>query len=141
MYIKKPKILYPKDKEFADKVISGMSKTQAAREVYPNVIGSNDKATKILNKDEVRAYIESQAYGAAQRITKMSCLSRNEMVKLAANKDILDRAGYKPQEAGVNINMPLYLPPELLEKYNLKQVTNEDRIRETVNNPKINETN
>jgi len=122
-------ILTPRDKAFADKVIGGMKKTQAAREVFPEITSSPAKGSQVLNKQVVRDYIESQAYGAATRITKMSCLSRNEMVKLAANKDILDRAGYKPQEAAVNINIPLYLPPELLEKYNLKQSTTEDNIR------------
>ena len=125
----KPELLKLKDKEFVDEYMSSKNQTRAAMKVF-DIPPEKSKyaavrAVKILDKPAVRKYLEDNAGGAAARIVKLSCRSHNDMVKLAANKDILDRAGFKPEEAGININMPLYLPPELLQKYNLdKQFDN-----------------
>lgn len=116
---KKPRILLPNEKKFADLVIATDRLKDSAAAVYPQLSNPSTKAQQLMNKDVVREYIQSQAMGAATRITKIAMKSRNLGVKLNANKDILDRAGYKPQEAQVNINMPLYLPLEIMEKYNL----------------------
>jgi len=43
----------------------------------------------------VREYIEDNAAGAMSRIVEMSIEAINETVRLNANKDILDRGGYK----------------------------------------------
>lgn len=118
---KKPPIaiLTPQDKVFADKFIeTGVIKTAAAI-AYPNEKWAAQRGSNALQKDPVRDYIQQAAMPAMTRIVKLSEKSRNEAVRLAANKDILDRAGYKPQEAQVNINMPFYLPAEVMDKYNL----------------------
>ena len=116
---KKPRILLPNEKKFADLVIATDRLKDSAAAVYPHLSNPSTKAGQLMNKDVVREYIQSQAMGAAERITKIAMKSKNLGVKLNANKDILDRAGYKPQEAQVNINMPLYLPLEIMEKYGL----------------------
>lgn len=113
----------PKEKEIADRVMAGQTMKQAAQEV----LGLKEASAKtmgsvIMNREQVQRYIESQAGGAAQRITTISKKSKNAMVQLAANKDILDRAGFKPQDQSITINAPLYLPPEVLEKYELAHV-------------------
>ena len=130
--MKKKKTITPLDKEFADKVLAGQKKTHAVKDVFgveSNVTAAN-KANAIMNKDEERKYIESQAGGAAERITDIAMNSENEMVKFNANKDILDRAGFKPQEAGVTINVPMYLPPEILEKYDLTEIKKYTTVKE-----------
>lgn len=120
------KTILPIDKKFADKYLETSSLKESALATY-NVLPEKAslKGHDIMKKQAVRDYIESQAMGAITRIVKLSCKSKNEMVKLSANKDILDRAGFKPQEAAININVPLYLPAEIMEKY---QLNNNDQI-------------
>ena len=55
-------------------------------------------ATENLKKPKVKQYLEDNAEGATLRIVELSKKAKNEAVKLNANKDILDRAGYKPIE-------------------------------------------
>ena len=118
------KILTPTDKVFADKYMETQKMRDSALAVFPNLTPTQatDKAQQLMKKDAVREYINNEAMGAMTRIVKMSRKSKNLNVRLAANKDIMDRAGYKPQEAQININMPLYLPAEVMEKYNLREV-------------------
>ena len=123
------KILFPTDKLFADKYIETQRLGMSALAVFPDLTPTQatTKAQGLIRKDAVREYINNQAMGAMTRIVKLSVKSKNLNVRLAANKDIMDRAGYKPQEAQININVPLYLPAEVMEKYNLRE---EEPIRE-----------
>ena len=93
-----PKVngITPKQKEFADGLLSGKDKGEAAIDAYD--IESENKmgvggaiATQNLKKLKVIEYVESQGYGAATRIVKLSKEAKNENVMLSANKDILDR--------------------------------------------------
>lgn len=128
MYIPIPTKLEPEDKEFADNYLITSNARKSATDAFGifDPVAASTKAASTLRKDVVREYIKGEAQGAAERITKIAKKSKNLRVKLDANKDILDRAGYKPQEATVNINMPLYLPMEIMEKYNLKEATSPD---------------
>ena len=118
------KILTPKDKIFADNYMETQRVGASALAAFPELTPQQamSKGSALIRKDAVREYINNEARGAMTRIVKMSRKSKNLNVRLAANKDIMDRAGYKPQEAQVNINIPLYLPAEVMEKYNLREV-------------------
>lgn len=90
-----------KEKRFADKYLETGNKTEAIvaagykvkdRKIA-SAMGSQNYA-----KLSVREYIESQSKGAMSRIVEMSINANTEQVKLAANKDILDRGGYRAPE-------------------------------------------
>lgn len=115
------KVIKPEEKLFADKLIETGSVKKAALIAYPDTKYPQAKGQNEMQKDVVRDYIQQNAMPAIKRIVKLSELSRNEMVRLAANKDILDRAGYKPQENPNTIVVPLILPSEVIEKYSLNQ--------------------
>jgi len=93
--------LTKKQKGFADDYIDSGNATEAALNNYD--IESEDKenvagaiGSENLRKPNIKAYIEENADGAASRIVELSKSATNETVKLNANKDILDRAGFKP---------------------------------------------
>lgn len=75
--------------------------TQAALKNY-NVQGKNKEniaasiAKENLTKPQIKEFLDKAATGAISRIIELSMTAENETVRLAANKDILDRAGYKP---------------------------------------------
>ena len=70
-----------------------------------------------LNKPNIQALIESYAEKAAQNIYELANNAEGEPVKLSANKDILDRAGFKPIEKSesktTNINIDIKKQEEL----------------------------
>lgn len=110
-----------KQKKFADAILEGKSGIQAALNNYdtvkPAVAGSI--AYENLKKPQVIAYLEKNGIGAATRIVKLSKSAKNQNVQLQANKDILDRAGFKPVEKVQNTNLNISLT-ELFEKSNDK---------------------
>jgi len=87
-----------KQKEFANKYIDSGNATQSVKDTF-KVEDSNYAAVKgsrLIRNDNVKKYLEENADGAASRIVELSKSANNESVKLNANKDILDRAGFKP---------------------------------------------
>ncbi len=121
--LRKPKVITQKDKNFANEFLKTGNATQAAlatREIGRNG-GKPENAAKhaavygcrLLQKPTVIEYINSFAQDAVTRIERMSRTARNESVRLLANKDILDRAGYKPTE---NTNLNLIVPRPLLSE-------------------------
>ena len=100
--------LTKKEKGFADDILMGAENRQAIKNNYNLGSKGGDPAKKdlvadqmaneTLKKPKVRAYLEENAVGASNRIVELSKNAENETVKLNANKDILDRAGYKPTE-------------------------------------------
>ena len=93
--------LTKKQKDFADNYIDTGNAAKSVRKAGYNIT-SEESARSIgsqnLTKLNVREYIEENAGGAAARIVQISIKAKNEAVKLSANKDILDRGGYKPVE-------------------------------------------
>ena len=55
-------------------------------------------AAENLRKPKIKALLDDVASDAMARIIDLSMNAENENIRLAANKDILDRAGYKPRE-------------------------------------------
>lgn len=89
-----------KQKDFADEYLETGNATKSALKAYDtedentaSSIGSNN-----TRKHNIIEYLEEQSEGAANRIIELSKTAKNENVKLNSNKDILDRAGYKPKE-------------------------------------------
>ncbi len=75
--------------------------TQAALCNY-NIKGKNKEniaasiAKENLRKPQIKDMLEMEAKGALSRILELSKGAENEAVRLSANRDILDRAGYRP---------------------------------------------
>ena len=93
--------LTKKQKAFADNYIESGNRTDAvfkAKYKVKNNHSARSIGSENLTKLDIRAYIEKQAPGAMSRIVEISIKAKNEAVKLNANKDIVDRAGFKPVE-------------------------------------------
>jgi phage terminase small subunit len=99
--------LTTKQKRFADKYLETGNGTQSALASYDTTSPKTASVIAVENlaKPSVRDYIESQAPAAMSRIVELSITAENETVKLNANKDILDRAGYKPVEKSMTLNL------------------------------------
>lgn len=120
MKVNKPKITLKNQKLVTAYIDNGGNGTQAAIDAGYNV-SKRSSATKIayqvLNKPSVREYLELHAEKAAQNIAKMADDAENEAVRLNANKDILDRAGYKPIDRAQNVNVNVDAnDPEIVAK-------------------------
>ena len=92
--------LRPKQKKFADEYLRTWNWTKSALATY-NTTDYNTAhaiASENLQKPTIREYIESISADAMKRINKLSIEAKNENVRYTANKDIVDRAGYKPTE-------------------------------------------
>lgn len=92
--------LTPKQKIWADAVLEGKTPFEAAVIASPNATLRTQSLTGSNNKrnDKILDYLTMNALPAMKRIERMSRTSKNEMVKLKANTDIMDRSGYKPVE-------------------------------------------
>ena len=101
------KNLTKKEKGFADDYLDTGNGTQSILKNYDTESErvASVMAVENLAKPKIQAYLENNAEGAISRVVELSKEAKNEQVKLNANKDILDRAGYKPAEKAININM------------------------------------
>jgi phage terminase small subunit len=92
--------LTKKEKEFADEYLATGNGTRSALKAYDteSLRVAASIASENLTKPDIRAYIEEHASGAMSRIVELSYSAENETVKLKANQDILDRAGFKPTD-------------------------------------------
>jgi len=101
--------LTKKEKVFADNYLESGNGTQSALKAYDTT--SERVAASIayenLRKPDIRQYLEDNASSAASRIVDLSISAENETVRLNANKDILDRAGYKPVEKTQTLSLEL----------------------------------
>ena len=116
--------LTKKQKGFADEYLDTGNGTQAVLNSPYNASNENSaavEAVRTLRKANVQEYIESHAEGASSRVVKLSKEAKNEAVKLSANKDILDRGGFKPVEKTMNLNLDVEITNpkarELAKKY------------------------
>lgn len=92
-------ILNSNQRAFADEYFRTGNKKRSAMTVYgASEANAGQFAAQVLKSDKVRAYLASKAYSAAERIEGLAETADSDSVKLAANKDILDRAGYKVPE-------------------------------------------
>jgi predicted negative regulator of RcsB-dependent stress response len=62
-------------------------------------------ATQNLRKLKIQEAIQAHAPAAESMVYKLSQEAEGEMTRLNASKDILDRAGFKPVDKSVNLNL------------------------------------
>lgn len=72
-------------------------------------------AVENLKKPRIQELIEGFAEKAAKNIQTLANTAENESVRLNANKDQLDRAGYKPIEKSMNVIVDI-APTEKVKK-------------------------
>jgi phage terminase small subunit len=95
--------LSKKQRGFVRDYLNTGNGTRAALANY-NIRGKNKEniaasiAKENLTKPQIKTILDGAAADAMARIIELSMNAENENVRLAANKDILDRAGYKPME-------------------------------------------
>lgn len=104
---KKPRKITKKQREWADEYLETGNKTQAALKAYDtsdyktaSVIGAEN-----FEKPSVRQYLEENASAVAKNMLFLALNAEKESDQIAAGKDVLDRAGYKPTEKTLNINL------------------------------------
>lgn len=92
--------LNPKHKEFADNYMETGNATQSVKDTF----GIKDdnyasvKGSRLIRNDRIKEYLEDKAEIAAKNIFHLANNAENETVRLNANKDILDRGGFKPTD-------------------------------------------
>ncbi len=106
-----------KQRGFAKDYVETGNGTQAALKNYdtksPDVAASI--AVENLGKPKVRELIDSFAEKATKNIQMLAETAENEAVRLKANIDQVDRAGYKPIEKTINLNIEAEASPEVKE--------------------------
>lgn len=90
--------LTTKQKRFADALLEGKGRTEAALEAYDIKAVDTERVASViaadnLGKPAILKYLENHGLGAATRIVELSKDAKNETVRLNANKDVLDRVG------------------------------------------------
>lgn len=109
-------------KGFAKDYIDTGNATLSVKNNY-DVSSDNSAAvagSRLLRNSKVREYIEGKAELAASYVFEIASAGDNDVVRLSASKDILDRAGFKPIEKSQNIsvNIEAQMTPELKELAN-----------------------
>lgn len=112
-----------KQRGFAKDYVESGNGTQAALKNYdvksPEV--AKVIASENLTKPNVRELIDGYAQKATKNIQILAETAENEAVRLNANKDQLDRAGYKPVEKSITVSVEVEAQAEikaLTEKLN-----------------------
>lgn len=115
--------LTKKEKGFADDYLETGNGTQAALNNYDteDINTAASIASQNLRKIKITTYLEQSATAVANNIVRLALNAESEQVQLAAGKDVLDRAGYKPVEKSINLNVEADITnpkaKELAEKY------------------------
>lgn len=109
--------LTKKEKGFADDYLETGHGVESALKNYDtedyNTAGAI--ASQNLRKLKIQAYIQDHAEDAESKIYQLSQKAKSEMVSFIASKDIMDRAGYKPVEKSLNININEQTPEQLVK--------------------------
>lgn len=104
-----------KQRGFAKSYIESGNGTQAALAHYdtkdPDVAGVI--ASENLGKPKVKELIDGYAEKATKNIQTLAETAENENVRLNANKDQLDRAGYSSVAKTMNVNVEVEALPEI----------------------------
>lgn len=102
--------LTPKQQGFANDYLKTGNATLAVQNNY-DLSDKNDVNTaaamgsELLTIPKIQHYIENRAEKAAEIIYEIALNGENDNVRLNASKDILDRAGLKPVERSLNVNI------------------------------------
>lgn len=107
-----------KEREFVHEYIkNGENATNAVKKVYEitNDNYARVKGHREITKPNVRDLIDGYAAKAIKGIQTLAETAENEAVRLKANIDQADRAGYKPVERSINMNVEIEVSPEIKE--------------------------
>ena len=90
---------FKEKKVFVNAIKDGYTQQAAAIRAFPELVSNPEyastKASRMMRQKKVRRMLEDESEGAVSRIAELSKKARNEKVKLDANRDLLDRAGFK----------------------------------------------
>ena len=79
-----------------------------------------------IAKPSVRALIEHYSHKSIKNMNKLANKAKSEQVQYYANKDILDRAGYRPaDEQTGNKTLVINISGESAERYGLRNIVQE----------------
>ena len=117
--------LSPRQVKFAEKYLESGNATQAVIDAgysAPNRKVAQVQGSKLLKNESVWALIENSAEQAQGNMVKLANGAKNESVRLGANKDILDRAGFAPvnktQVTTINIAIDNQKFDDIMGMYN-----------------------
>lgn len=98
-----------KQRKFADSYLQHGNGTQAVLAVYDTTdpAVAAPMASENLSKPNVRQYLEDRAHVAASIVFQLANHGESDNIKLAASKDILDRAGFNgvTETRSLNVSM------------------------------------
>lgn len=101
--------------------ITKSAKMAGYSEKSAHVIGN-----ETLKKPTVRALIEHYSHKSIKNMNKLANKAKSEQVQYYANKDILDRAGYRPaDEQTGNKTLVINISGESAERYGLRNIVQE----------------
>lgn len=105
--------LTQKQKGFVATYLDTGNATEAALQNYDTEdrLTAASIGSENLTKPNILAYIESKAEKAAEIIFSLAQHGESDAIRLNASKDILDRAGYKPVEKSMNVNVEIKPEP------------------------------
>lgn len=134
-------VLTRKQKGFAIDYLETGNGTQAARKNY-NV--ANDKVASViaaenLAKPSIRAFLEENARNVASNMVHLALNAKKESDQIAAGRDVLDRAGYKPVEKSQNFNVNVDVPIENHSDAMTMAQEYEDKLRKTLQSKYVTE--
>lgn len=101
------KRLSKKEKAFADNYLDTGNGTRSALQSYDTTSENTAAviASENLRKPKIIEYLESHAQTVASNMVKLALSAESEQVQVAAGKDVLDRAGFKPVDKSINLNV------------------------------------
>jgi phage terminase small subunit len=130
--------LKPHEKKCADAFLAGhtmgesaiLAGSKAASLTNASVTGS-----VILSRENVKAYLEEKSSVCAENVFALANNAQSEAVKLNANKDILDRGGFKPvnkvESVRVNVEISDKDFEEIMKNYSNKNDQRRTNFRRT----------
>ena len=101
---------YKEKKVFVEAIKEGYPQYKAVMKAFPHITNlntANIKGGRMMRQEKIREMLDDASEGAVTRVVSLSKHARNEKVKLDANKDILDRAGYKAVDVSKSINLDI----------------------------------
>lgn len=114
--------LTKKERGFANSYLDTNNGTAAALANYDTTDENTAAviASRTLRKAKVQDYLQDKAEHAAAIVYEIATGGENDNVKLGAAKDILDRAGHKPTDKTLNVNIDMAAQPseEIIEYAN-----------------------
>lgn len=128
--------LTKKEKGFADDYLDHGNGTLAAKNNY-DVANDNTAASlasQTLRKLKIQEYLESNAEPVARNMINLALNAESEQVQVAAGKDVLDRAGYKPVDKSQSVVVNFKADAKDIDKFKGLREEYENKLRDNIIN-------